>query len=168
MARNPERTHAMKTLALSAAALLGLAGAAAACPDQSQWGNAVYNMTGSDLYARNYFDVTAGGSNSLSSCSYIVPRNASGEGWFTTAPDFSFDLTGMGAYQLEIRVTSECDAALLVNSARNRWVYDDDSNGNLDPAITLTSVADGIVDIWVGTYDGEYCPATLTLETFYR
>jgi len=48
------------------------------------------------------------------------------------------------------------------------WFYDDDDNGNLDPRIVLTRPSNGIIDIWVGTYDGEYCDAVLSLETFRR
>ena len=41
-----------------------------------------------------------------------------------------------------------------------------DDNGNLDPRIVLTRPIDGRIDIWIGTYDGEYCNAQLQMETF--
>jgi hypothetical protein len=72
----------------------------------------------------------------------------------------------MGPYTLHIRVVSQCDAALLINTASATWYYDDDANGNLDPLIVLTDPADGFIDIWVGTYDGSFCKAVLELETF--
>jgi hypothetical protein len=54
----------------------------------------------------------------------------------------------------------------LINTASVNWYYDDDDNGDLDPKIVLTRPADGYLDIWVGTYDGAYCDAILSLETF--
>ena len=58
----------------------------------------------------------------------------------------------------------ECSGSFL-NS-----IYDDDDNTNSpgDPRISLTRPANGRIDIWVGTYDGSVCDATLNLETFYR
>ena len=82
-----------------------------------------------------------------------------------TAPDFSFDLYKMGGYDIEISVLSNCDSMLLVNDPNANWYYDDDSNGMSDPKIRI-SASDGYLDVWVGTYNGEYCDATLYLETF--
>jgi len=46
-------------------------------------------------------------------------------------------------------------------------LYDDDDNGNLDPKIRLTNpAANGIYDIWIGTYNGATCDAQLIIETF--
>lgn len=67
-----------------------------------------------------------------------------------------------------ISVVSRCDSALLINTASGSWYYDDDDNGNLDPRIVLTRPLDGQIDIWVGTYDGDFCDAQLRMETFYR
>lgn len=86
-------------------------------------------------------------------------------GFFTTPPDFTVYITNVRKFSLEIAVESECDSALLVNSPDGIWFYDDDSNGALDPFLSLTTVPDGWLDIWIGTYDGEYCNATLRLET---
>ena len=74
----------------------------------------------------------------------------------------------MGRYKLAISVVSRCDAALLINTGSVNWFYDDDDNGNLDPRIVLTRPSNGIIDIWVGTYDGDYCDAVLSMETFSR
>lgn len=90
----------------------------------------------------------------------------SGEtGFFTTQPDFTFNITNVRNYSLEIAAVSDCDIALLVNTPDGMWFYDDDSNGALDPFLSLTTVPDGWLDIWIGTYDGEHCNATLRLET---
>ena len=149
----------MKILALSAFACIAFGGAAMACPDYNQYG-ATYSYSGDDLWTPTSFGVTAGGGNSMTSCGH-----SGGEGYFTSAPDFTFDLSRMAGYRLAIRVVSACDAALLVNTANASWYYDDDSNGNLDPAIILNNPGSGYLDVWVGTFDGAYCNATLTLET---
>jgi len=143
----------------SALAAAAFASGAEACPDYTQFG-ASFAVSGSDLYSPNSFTVTAGGANRLADCGWVEA------GYFTSAPDFTFDLSQMQGYRLEIRVVSACDAALVVNSPDGTWYYDDDRNGNLDPAVILNSVSSGDLDVWVGTYDGQYCPATLTLETF--
>jgi hypothetical protein len=134
-----------------------------ACPDQSLYGEQ-YQYTGRDLYTPRYFDVVAGGENSMRRCGRNM--GISGEtGFFTTQPDFTFNITNVRKYSLEIAVVSDCDSALLVNTPDGMWFYDDDSNGALDPFLNLTTVPDGWLDIWIGTYDGEYCNATLRLET---
>lgn len=74
----------------------------------------------------------------------------------------------MAGNQLVIAVQSRCDAALLINTGSATWYYDDDDNGNQDPKIVLTRPADGWLDIWVGTYDGQYCDAVLQMQTFRR
>jgi hypothetical protein len=155
----------MRNILLSAAALIGFAGAVAACPDISLYGE-TYRVSGDQLYRAQSFAVTAGGENYIGNCRYIRPGTDRGDGYFTSAPDFTFDLSGMRGYQLVVSVVSDCDSALLINTASANWYYDDDDNGNLDPRIVLTRPANGWLDIWVGTYDGAYCDATLTLETY--
>lgn len=149
---------------------LGLfaAGGAVACPDFNRPATASYAVTGAQLYTATGFDVVAGGEHALTSCRQIALGSDTGNGYFPQAPDFSFQVTGMAAYQLQLRVDSGCDAALLINTASASWYYDDDDNGNLDPMILLTNPADGRVDVWVGTYDGAFCDARLTLETFNK
>lgn len=151
---------------LAAAIFASLSTAAAACPDYNMSAGESYSASGSDLYTLRTFDIVAGGENYIWDCSNIRPGTDTGAGYFPTAPDFSFGLSGMGRYQLVVSVISECDAALLINTASANWYYDDDDNGNLDPRIVLTRPVDGRIDIWVGTFDGEYCNATLQMETF--
>ncbi len=146
-----------KTL-ISAAFLVGTATLAQACPDYGQSG-ATFSYSGGDLYSARSFSVTAGGGNNLNNCGF------NGAGYVTTAPDFTFNLSGMGAYSLVISVNSNCDAMLLVNDANGSWYYDDDSNGNSDPRLQLNGM-DGWLDVWVGTYNGSSCAANLSLETF--
>lgn len=153
-------------LSASVAASVILGGAAQACPDWTLSAAAQYSGSGNYFYQPRAYDVIAGGEFPLAKCTQIRPATDSGPGFFTDRPDFRFEIFGMSRYELHIRVNSECDAALLVNTASATWYYDDDDNGNLDPRIVLTNPADGMLDIWVGTYDGQYCNAVLELETF--
>ena len=123
---------------------------------------------GAQLRQPKAFNVVAGGENYLWNCPGIRPGTDQGAGYFTSQPDFSFQLSGLERLRLVIAVESACDSALLINTASAGWFYDDDDNGNLDPRIVLTRPANGRIDIWIGTYDGAYCNARLMLETFAR
>jgi hypothetical protein len=152
--------------ALFALGMILAAEGAAACPDPSQYG-ATYSFSGKDLYSERQFEVAAGGDYSILKCG-IKAGTDQGEGWVTSPPDFSLELSGMGRYRLVVKVVSECDSVLLINTGAMNWYYDDDDNGNLDPLITLTRPSDGWLDVWVGTHDGAVCDAVLSLETFDR
>ncbi|MDP5086428.1 MAG: hypothetical protein NWQ23_13485 [Yoonia sp.] len=158
----------LRRFAFAACAVFGFSSAAIACPDFNLAPQESYQATGKQLYSARTFDVVAGGNNYIWNCPNVRPGTDTGAGYFPSAPDFSFQLSGMSPYQLVVRVVSECDAALLINTASANWYYDDDDNGNLDPRIVLTRPADGRVDIWIGTYDGDFCNARLEMETFDR
>ena len=158
----------LRKLLIAIALFFGITSAAVACPNYDLSPQASYAASGKQLYSARGFDVVAGGDNYIWNCSNVTPGTDTGAGYFPSAPDFSFQLSDMGRYILEVRVVSECDAALLINTASANWYYDDDDNGNLDPKIVLTRPANGRVDIWIGTFDGEYCDAQLQLETFDR
>lgn len=153
---------------LCAAFVAGVAVAspAAACPNYDLPAVAAYRASGDELYTQRSFPVTAGGDYDLSRCRNVRPQTDRGRGFVTANPDFSFELSGMGRYQLVISVISQCDSVLLINTGSASWYYDDDDNGNLDAKISLTRPANGRVDIWVGTQNGSACDATLYLETF--
>lgn len=146
----------------------GFGTAAIACPDYSVAGAEAYEATGGQLRQPRTFNVVAGGENYIWNCPNIQPGTDQGAGYFTTQPDFSFVLSGMGGLQLVVSAVSECDSALLINTSSANWYYDDDDNGNLDPRIVLTRPIDGRIDVWMGTYDGNYCNAQLRMETFAR
>lgn len=149
-------------------ALFMMVGATFACPNYNLSPAAAYDVSGDYLYTARGYDVVAGGDNYVWDCPNVTPGTDTGAGYFPSAPDFSFGMVGMSKFTLEVRVVSECDAALLINTASANWYYDDDDNGNLDPKITLTRPLDGRIDVWIGTFDGEYCNAQLQLETFDR
>jgi hypothetical protein len=151
----------MKLALISGAALLATATTAMACPDYTRTG-LERAFTGAVLYSGVDFPIVAGGTNSLADCNLPV----SGSGYFPSSADFSIDLHEMGAYSLEVTVSGTCDTALLVNTPSVDWFFDDDSAGNLQPTLLLRNIGDGRIDIWVGTYNSEYCDATLHLETW--
>lgn len=151
----------MKRILTAVLFLIGMTGLAAACPAVQNPGVQSYYTNGPDLWSPNSYSVTAGGSNLLRNCGFNHP------GYVISSPDFEFQIDGLQGYnRLNIRVVGNCDTVLLVNDAYGNWYFDDDSGGNLHPAINLYSPGNGIYDIWVGTYGTGLCPATLTLETF--
>ena len=160
----------MNSMIRAACAVLGVVGfsaaAAVACPDFRLSGE-TYHLSGTDLYAPRTFNVIAGGNHSIVNCR-IPLQTDRGDGHVAQTPDFTFSLSGMGQYRLEISARSDCDTVLLVNTSKANWYYDDDDGGNLNPKITLTRPSDGWLDVWVGTYGASTCRATLTMETFYR
>ena len=155
----------MKNLIAAALVTFGFAGAAAACPTYQLQGPGA-NLSGSQIAGGGVsYRVVAGGNTRLQDCTHIRPTTDRGPGVFTQQPDFTFGLSNMGGRQLVVSVVSQCDAALLINTATATWYYDDDDNGNLDPRIVLTRPANGRLDVWVGTYDGNVCDAVLNLRT---
>lgn len=164
----------MKRILAGLAMVFGLVGGVAqACPSFASPGAAQYEAAGGQLRSPAFFNVVAGGENNLGGCPHIYNNLGSdrldyGQSYFTTQPDFSFFLSGMGSVRIVVSVVSECDAALLINTGAVNWYFDDDDNGNLDPRISLTRPSNGRMDIWVGTFDGQYCDAQLRMETFPR
>lgn len=152
---------------MTIAALLLLTAGSAACPDPSQYGER-HEESGKSLYEQKRFRVQAGGTTEIDSCRNVRSRSGSASGYVTTSPDFSFNLRGMADYRLQMDVISECDSILLINTGAENWYYDDDDAGNLDARIELNRPSDGWLDVWVGTHNGAYCNATLSLETFER
>lgn len=142
-------------------------GHASACPDYRLSGE-VYQLTGDQLWSPKMYNVRAGGSINIRDCPNVRPRTDQGRGFVVTRPDFTFNLSRMERYSLVVSVVSECDSVLLLNTGSASWYYDDDDNGNLDAKVILNSPSNGWLDVWIGTYNGDYCDAMLKLETFNR
>ncbi|NMG38978.1 hypothetical protein GRZ55_06965 [Chelativorans sp. ZYF759] len=157
----------MRVILLSLSSFLFLTTASWACPDWSLSGE-THRLSGHDLTGGRSFNVTAGGDTNIARCSSVRPQTDRGQGYVMDQPDFTFDLSAMDGYRLSISVVSQCDSILLINTGRANWYYDDDDNGNLDPLITLTRPSNGWLDVWVGTHDGEYCDARMTMRTARR
>ncbi|SDW72363.1 hypothetical protein [Roseicitreum antarcticum] len=155
-------------LTIAVAALFVSASSALACPDYTLWGNETYEVTGDQLYTPRSFSVVAGGDTNLERCRIRSPTwNGAMPGFVISKPDFSITVRGVAGYELEFRTVSSCDTVLLINTAGANWYFDDDDNGNADAKIRLTRPSgDGIYDVWIGTYNGDYCDAQLIVETF--
>lgn len=134
---------------------------AGGCPTWSVPGQ-TYNLTGQQLSFPQTYTLQAGGTTALSEC------EMEGVGYVNQQPQYSFNLSGMGQYdeRLQIQVNSSCDPILLVNTPATQWVFDDDSGGNLQPMLSLSTHdrMNGRLDVWVGTYNGDACPVSITLH----
>ncbi len=145
--------------ALATVLATGLPLAAQACPDYGQNGAAL-SYTSDEAYTPRAHSVTAGGSVDLANC----PQP--GYGHVATAPDFTMQFSGNGmARALEFRVEGSCDTVLLINDAEANWYFSDD-DVTIDPRIRINAAAEGIYDIWIGTFDPSLCSAQLIVETF--
>jgi len=147
----------MRLFALSLFGTLACSTAAIACPEL----NLAQGATTLDLASPQSVSLTAGGDNRLDQCELGML----GYGQFRSAPDYSFVVGDPAAEDVVLAVTSECDAAMLVNTADGAWHFNDDANGNLDPRLVVPAGAalDGQVDVWLGTFAGGECAATLNI-----
>ena len=165
MTRFPALAATIFTLALGSAAQASREG----CPDAYAWGDMTLTYSGHELTDGDAVHTIAGGSSALSrECRSIYNRLGSdrGEGYFTPEPNLTLDLYRMEGYRLRVSVRSQCDSTLLIQTGVDNWFFDDDDNGNLDAEIVLTRPSSGLFDIWVGSYDGRDCDATLYFETY--
>ena len=84
-------------------------------------------------------------------------------GTATAAPDVRLQYSTNGSSRLTIAATSDGDVGLVINLPDGRWICDDDSGGDLDPMVQLSSARAGQYDIWVSTVDGDDESATLLI-----
>jgi len=144
----------MKKILLSFGLLLASFQLAYACPQITE-GAEIQRIYAAELQDPYYYPVVAGGDVNLASCGYAG-------GWVVPYPDFSiymYDFNG----PVQFSVSSPgCDTVLLLNAPDGSWYYDDDSSGDLMPWIEAY-VGDGRMDVWVGTFNGDYCDAQLVV-----
>lgn len=145
----------MRKLLASAVGFACLGGAAAACPDPTLSSGGMPLAAGDPVQP---LSAMAGGEHTLEACGLGMV----GWGQFRSAPDFSFDISGMAGREVAFTVDSTCDPALLIHGADGQWHFNDDNSG-LNPALTLSDEAalSGRVDVWIGTFAGEGCQAEL-------
>lgn len=132
-----------------------------ACPDWNFEGARI-DATAQTLAAGGNYPLTATGGGALRDCIGIP----GGRGYAPQAPQYSFWLSNMAGYELDLRINANCDALMVVNTADTTWYFDDDSGDGLNPALRLPGGIglDGRVDVWIGTYGGDSCPASLTAQ----
>lgn len=155
----------MRLLAFGLTGLLSTATAGWACPDAGR-AVEVISYDAAAVMQGQTLSLTAGGTHALAACDL----GALGVGWFRAAPDYRMDLSDAADRDLVLAVAAECDTGLLVRTADGHWRFNDDGNGNLDPRLTLAAgqALDGMVDVWVGSFDAEGCPADMQLATAQR
>ncbi|MEZ5751867.1 MAG: hypothetical protein R3D60_07845 [Paracoccaceae bacterium] len=126
------------------------------CPDWSLGGEQVMLSGGGS----QVMQVTAGGPLSLGGSNCGIP----GHGHMNQAPNFSLMYTGNGSTApLVIRADGQCDTLMLVNEPNTNWSFNDDTN-QLQPELVFQNPQDGRYDIWIGTFGGGTCPATVTFS----
>ncbi len=131
-----------------------------ACPNPSADGKTLRH-TAQELQSKKTHPIEAGGALDLGNCDSLP-----GTGYISRTPDFSLQYSGGNtSMDLEIAITSECDSVLLVQAPGNRWLFDDDSNEDLDAKLRIPNARDGTYKIWVGKIDSGTCKARMHLET---
>lgn len=152
---------ALRIVPITITTLFLTAGVAAArCPDYAQNGSG-HSVSSESLYSETRMSVRAGGGVDLGTCS-----EAPGVGHVSEAPDFTLNYERTGSYNVRFRSQGNCDTVILINDAAGNWHWDDDTGP--DAEVTLGNPKSGYIDVWVGTYGGELCNATLVMESFDR
>jgi hypothetical protein len=125
-----------------------------------------HHLTGPELADGRSFAVIAGGPQALASCGLNLLGHVQAD------PNFSFHLSDMQGYGLQASVAAECDTLLILNGESINgeavdFITDDDSGGDLNPLVTIPAGVslDQRLDVWVGTYGPDSCPAVLTLRS---
>lgn len=85
-------------------------------------------------------------------------------GMISDPPDFRLYYTAGTTFPLILSVDSTGDTTLVVSTPDGGWTCDDDSGEGLNPAITFEYPMTGQYDIWVGSFGGNYDPATLYIS----
>jgi hypothetical protein len=84
-------------------------------------------------------------------------------GFVAVAPDFRLNYAP-GSYPLTIGAVANGDTTIVINAPDGSWYCDDDSGGDLNPAVTFNQPMGGQYDIWVGTYSsGSLIPAQIVI-----
>lgn len=73
-------------------------------------------------------------------------------GYIANAPDFRVNYEAGAEFPLIISAFADADTTLVVNAADGTWHCNDDSDGDLNPAVTFATPVSGQYDIWVGLY----------------
>jgi len=83
-------------------------------------------------------------------------------GYVSRAP--SFNVTYAGGAELHVSARSDEDTTLLINTPGGEWLCDDDSLGDSNPLVSVSGAAEGLYNIWVGTFNGDQASATLSIS----
>ncbi len=144
--------------------LLPVMAAAQACPDIDIGSPVMFDSDATSLATASTFEVQAGGGKlNLSDCTEVP-----GSGFITPGANIELTLNGNAVAQrdLQVAASADCDSTLLVNDASGAWHFSDDEDSSLNPRVVLPLAGDGVIDIWVGSYEpGVSCMVTLSVST---
>ncbi|MBF9033852.1 protein kinase [Rhodobacterales bacterium HKCCE2091] len=136
------------------------------CPNPSLLGDP-RTVSANDLFTIRSFGSLARGTVGVETCTNLPNFVV---GLTNAAPNFTFTVTDATAFnRLQFEVESNCDPTILVRSADGQWFFSDDRPGSLNPRLHLVGsgrFSGGPVDVWIGTFNTDACPATLSLRTF--
>ncbi len=147
----------LKTLFVSAAALIAAAAAPACAQDSSQnpvFGQVTLSAGFDDDPLQRRF--RGGGPNEASR----LPGSCTGN--VGTPPDFRVTYTA-GSAPLIFRSISTADTTLVINGPDGRWYCDDDSFGDLDAEVRFNRPQSGVYDIWIGVVGRTEADATFVV-----
>jgi hypothetical protein len=147
--------------AVAAAAVVLSAGAASAQDWQAQAAYGHIQLASGFQPDPHNVSLTAGGEINAR-----TTLGNAGPGFIANAPDF--DLVwqaGNLGLPLVISVDSQVDTTLVVRTPNGQWLCEDDGGFNaLNPGMRIDNPQSGLYDIWVGTYNGGYAPAVLSIS----
>ncbi len=130
----------------AAAVIVAFAGVAAAQDINGPPTYGTFNLQAGFEPDPAFQDVVAGGRTDASAISGC-------RGMIATNPDVRI-IYSSGQYPLTIWAESSIDTTLVINAPDGTWYCDDDSAGNLNPALRFARPQSGRYEIWVGTYNG--------------
>ncbi len=154
----------MKTVVTTLAAIAALAITAGAASAQDyriapNYGSVSLNSGFTpDPYSVN---LTAGGNIDSQ---YSVSSDC--RGFVTNAPDVELYYSA-GSLPLILSVNAGSDTTLVVNGPDGQWYCDDDGGDGLNPSLRWNRPMSGAYHIWVGTYNSNPAPATLSISELY-
>ena len=142
--------------------LLLLPCAAAACPNVHQMGGR-QEFSAAALEQGWSMSMRAGGPFRLQACRLHLAKGPPLAGYVGGPPQISARIRGFTAQALVLRVESECNATLLVNTPNEMWLF---AGGPYRKAeLRIRRPSEGLYDIWIGAQTERGCQSTLHLAT---
>jgi len=150
----------LKSILLAGASglMVALPGFAQACPDP-EGTDYTSVLSGDDFASGLTISVQAGGSLDLADCNDLP-----GVGKVVESPDFKLVYSAL-LEDLTLETSASCDTVMLVHDADGGWHFDDDAGGDSNAKLTLEDASEGTIEVWVGTFEDDVCPASLTVTS---
>ncbi len=83
-------------------------------------------------------------------------------GWIADEPDYVVNYQAGNVFPLIFYVEADGDTTLVIADPDDEFFCDDDSGGNLNPRVHISSPISGEYAIWVGSYrEGAYHQSSL-------